>query len=102
MFAAAMVDAGSQLGSLKGGFSGLQDSISGAFWAKAKQPILDLVSGVLPSLQSGLTKVASSLGSWSASVAGSFQKAFSPSVIGTITGKLAAFEQAPAAAAPRG
>ena len=90
VFAAAMVDAGSQLGSLKSGFSGLQDSISGAFWAKAKQPILDLVNGVLPSLQSGLTKVASSLGSWSASVAGSFQKAFSPSVIGTITGKLAA------------
>lgn len=90
VFAAAMVDAGTQLGSLKSRFAGLQDSISGAFWAKAKQPILDLVNGVLPSLQAGLTKVASSLGSWSASVAGSFQKAFSPSVIGTLTSKLAA------------
>lgn len=90
VFAAAMVDAGSQLGSLKGGFSQLQDSISGAFWERAKQPILDLVNGVLPSLQSGLTKVAASLGSWSASVAGSFQAAFSPEVVGTITGKLSA------------
>ncbi|MBF4603767.1 phage tail protein [Curtobacterium sp. VKM Ac-2884] len=90
VFAAAMADAGTQLGSLKGGFSALQDSISGAFWAKAKQPILDLVNGVLPSLQKGLTKVAASLGTWSSSVAKSFQAAFSPSVIGTITSKLAA------------
>lgn len=90
VFAAAMADAGTQLGSLKGGFSSLQDSISGAFWAKAKQPILDLVNGVLPSLQKGLTKVASSLGTWSSSVAKSFRAAFSPSVIGTITSKLAA------------
>lgn len=89
VFAAAMVDAGTQLGSLKGGFSALQDSISGAFWERAKQPILDLVNGVLPSLQSGLTNVASSLGSWSASVAASFQAAFSPEVVGTITGQLA-------------
>lgn len=90
VFAAAMADAGTQLGSLKGGFSALQDSISGAFWEQAKQPILDLVNGVLPSLQSGLTKVASSLGSWSSSVAKSFQAAFPASVIGTITGGLSA------------
>lgn len=90
VFAAAMADAGTRLGSLKSGFAGLQDSISGAFWKRAQQPILDLVNGVLPSLQSGLTKVAASLGTWSSSVAKSFQKAFSPSVIGTITSKLAA------------
>lgn len=88
VFAAAMVDAGSQLGSLKPGFAALQDSISSKFWDQAKQPILDLVNGVLPSLQSGLSNVASSLGTWSASVAKSFQTAFSPEVIGTITGAL--------------
>lgn len=90
VFAAAMKDAGTQLGSLKGGFAGLQDSISGAFWEQAKQPILDLVNGVLPSLKSGLTDVASSLGSWSSSVAKSFQAAFPADVIGTITGGLSA------------
>jgi phage-related protein len=88
VFAAAMADAGTMLGSLKGGFGALQDSISSEFWAKAKQPILDLVNGVLPSLQTGLSGVASSLGSWSASVAASFQTAFSPSVISGILGPL--------------
>jgi phage-related protein len=88
VFAAAMADAGDQLGSLKPRFAALQDSISSKFWDKAKQPILDLVNGVLPSLQKGLNGVASSLGTWSGSVAGSFQKAFSPSVVSGILGPL--------------
>lgn len=90
VFAAAMADAGTQLGSLKPAFSSLQDSISGAFWAEAKKPIIDFVQAVLPSLKSGLTDVATSLGSWSSSVANSFKAAFSPEVIGVLTGGLSA------------
>jgi phage-related protein len=88
VFSAAMVDAKTQLGSLGPQFTALQDDISSSFWAQAKQPILDLVNGVFPALEEGLGHVATSLGKWSASVAGSFQAAFSDEVIGNITGAL--------------
>jgi phage-related protein len=90
VFASAMADAGDQLGSLKPRFAALQDQISSKFWDKAKQPILDLVNGVLPSLRTGLTTIATSLGSWSASVAAAFQAAFDPAIVTNIAGAMAA------------
>jgi phage-related protein len=89
VFAMAMKDAKTQLAGLKPAFDQLQNSVSAAFWAKAKAPIVDMVKSVLPSLQKGLTGVGSALGAFSGSVAGSFQKAFGPAVISGILGPLA-------------
>lgn len=84
----ALKDAGKQLESLNPLWRELADIIQGNFWAKAKQPILDLVRNVFPDLKSGLSDVSNALGDWAGSVAGSFQKAFSGGQIADMMGKL--------------
>jgi len=84
----ALKDASTQLSSLNPLWKQLQTTIQNNFWAKAKQPILDLVNGVFPQLKKGLGDVSSSLGTWAGSVAGSFQKAFGGSVLTGMMSKL--------------
>jgi phage-related protein len=84
----ALKDAGTQLSSLSPLWKQLQTTIQNNFWAKAKQPILDLVNGVFPQLKAGLGDVSSSLGTWAGSVASSFQKAFGGSVLTGMMSKL--------------
>lgn len=66
---AALQDAGDYLGGFKDEFSALQKSISNDFWAKAANPIINFVSGLLGTITPLLRQVASSLGGWTASLA---------------------------------
>lgn len=59
---AALKDAGTYLGHFKEDFSAIQDSISGAFWERAAEPLQNLVQSVLPILSQRLTEIGSELG----------------------------------------
>jgi phage-related protein len=85
----ALKDAGTQLSSLNPLWKQLQSTIQTNFWAKAKQPILDLVNGVFPQLKAGLGTVSTAMGAWAGSVAGSFQKAFGGGVLQGLMNQLA-------------
>ncbi|WP_188760933.1 hypothetical protein [Cnuibacter physcomitrellae] len=73
----ALRGAGTQLEPLKQSFLDLRDTIGAEFWARARDPIIDFVNGVLPQLQTGFASVASSLGGYASSLAASFASAFS-------------------------
>lgn len=87
--AVALSAAKTQLESLQPVWSSLKATIQDNFWARAQQPILDLVNGVFPQLTDGLAAVSNSLGAWAASVAGSFQAAFGGGQLATLMGLLA-------------
>lgn len=84
----ALKDAGTQLKSLNPLWAKLKATIQDNFWAKAKKPILDLVHNIFPALKSGLGDVSTSLGTWAASVVGSFQAAFGGEVLTGLMSKL--------------
>ncbi|GIT80177.1 hypothetical protein LLS1_18460 [Leifsonia sp. LS1] len=88
VLAVALSDAGTQLGSLSSVWTRLKSVISDNFWAKAKQPIIDFVQSTLPQLSAGLEGVSSSLGSWTASLADGFKKAFGDGVLANMLAKL--------------
>lgn len=84
----AMKDAGTQLGSLAPQFKALQDSVSAAFWDKAKAPIIDMVNTVLPNFKAGMTDVADAIGQQFGAIAGTMKTAFSADVIGPMMDNL--------------
>ena len=85
----AMKDAGTQLGSLGPQFKALQNSVSTAFWEKAKKPILDMVNTVLPAFSTGMTKVSSAIGTQFGAIANTMKSALGGDVIGPMMDRLA-------------
>lgn len=77
----ALVDLKTQLASLGPSFARLQNVVSSTFWEGARQPILDLVNAVLPSLQTGMQGTAKALGGLFANLASSLQAALGPQVL---------------------
>jgi phage-related protein len=73
----ALSDSAKQLSSLAPVWTEIKQIVRDNFWDNAKQPILDLVNNTFPQLKGALKSTASELGSWSASVAKSFERAFS-------------------------
>lgn len=88
VFVIALKNAKTELASLNPLWKTLNATIQKNFWGAAKQPILDLVKSIFPQLKSSLASVSSALGTWSGSVAKSFQKAFGGNAITTIMGNL--------------
>lgn len=68
VFAMAMADVKTVLGDLGPAFGSLQDSVSGAFWATAAQPIRDMVYNLMPLLTTHLTTIATHMGGWAVAI----------------------------------
>lgn len=66
---AAFKDAGEYLGQFKDDFGALQDVISDSFWSQAAAPIQNMLTTLLPSLNTALEGVAGSLGGMFAGMA---------------------------------
>ncbi|BDI23536.1 hypothetical protein [Herbiconiux sp. L3-i23] len=81
VFAVALAGAKDQLSDLAPAFEGLKNLIQENFWSEARQPILDLVNGLLPQLEAGLGRTASALGVWTTSLSSGFQQAFGGGVL---------------------
>ncbi|MFD7738060.1 hypothetical protein [Kitasatospora sp. NPDC059800] len=77
---AAFKDFNKVLPEVKGQLSGLQDTISSAFWAKAAQPIRELVDGLLPKFTAGVAKTADQLGGFFAGFATALQGSLDPAL----------------------
>ncbi|WP_382307275.1 hypothetical protein [Herbiconiux sp. UC225_62] len=86
--AVALSAAKEQLSELQPVWTSLKATIQDNFWARARQPILDLVNGVFPQLSDGLAAASNSLGAWAASIATSFQAAFGGDVLANMLGLL--------------
>ena len=69
IFVAAMKDASDVLADLQPAFEGLQQQISGSFWANAAQPIRDFANTAISELSPAVSLVAANLGSMTAAIA---------------------------------
>ena len=69
IFIAAMKDAKDVLADLKPAFEGLQQQISGSYWANAAQPIRDFANTAISELSPAVSLVAANLGTMTAAVA---------------------------------
>lgn len=88
--ALAMKDAGEQLKTLGPAFKNLQKSASGAFWAEAKKPIIDMTRSVLPAFQRGLTNVAKQYGVMAAAMSSTLTKQLDTKSVDKMFGQLQA------------
>ncbi|MFE0964057.1 MULTISPECIES: hypothetical protein [Streptomyces] len=79
---AALKDFNKVLPGVKKQLSELQDLISANFWAKAKEPIQDLIDSVFPTLQEKLGETSTAIGSFFASFASDLQKNLTPEALG--------------------
>lgn len=74
----ALRNAGDELSPLKDDMSELGEIINGAFWSRARQPILDLVTGLMPQLRVAFDELASGIGDFT----GAMSKAFGEELAG--------------------
>ncbi|MCY0933627.1 phage tail protein [Streptomyces sp. H34-S4] len=77
---AAFRDFNKILPEVKGKLSDLQNQISDNFWAKAKEPIRDLVDGLLPKFSAGLSNAATEVGLFFGAFAGHLKGALDPAL----------------------
>lgn len=68
----ALRNAGTELGSLKDDMSELGDIINDAFWTQARQPILDLVNGLMPQLRNSFRELSTGIGQFTGELAKAF------------------------------
>lgn len=68
----ALRNAKTELSPLSDDMSELSGIINGAFWSRARQPILDLVTGLMPQLRNSFREVSSGIGDFTASLANAF------------------------------
>lgn len=81
---AALKDMKTVLKDLGPGFKALQDNISRAFWEQAEQPIRDLVSALLPSLNVQLANTAQALGSMFGDLSNAIRENVTPEYLDTV------------------
>jgi hypothetical protein len=72
VLAVALQDASEQLAPLKDDMSELRDIISTGFWDQAREPIIDLVEGLMPQLRTSFERLADGVGGFVGSLADSF------------------------------
>ncbi|MFI5863565.1 hypothetical protein [Streptomyces sp. NPDC051546] len=77
---AAFKDFNKVLPEVKGKLSELQNQISSNFWAKAKEPIRDLVDGLLPKFTAGIANASTEIGTFFGTFAGHLQGALDPAL----------------------
>lgn len=68
----ALRNAGTELGSLKDDMSELGDIINDAFWTQARQPILDLVTDLMPQLRNSFRELSTGIGQFTGELAKAF------------------------------
>lgn len=73
----ALKNANTELSPLKDNMSELGDIINGEFWGRARQPIIDLVQGLMPQLRTAFADLSSGIGDFTAAMADSFGKELS-------------------------
>ena len=74
LMSVAWADVGKHLDSLTPKFTRLGDIISDSYWAEARGPILDLVNGLMPQLESSMERASRALGSFTGALADSFAR----------------------------
>ncbi|WP_369186487.1 hypothetical protein [Streptomyces sp. R08] len=77
---AALKDFNKVIPEVKTALSGLQDTISENFWAKAAEPIRAVVDDLLPKFRDGVSKTATELGSFFGSFATNLGTSLSPAL----------------------
>ncbi|MEU6959589.1 hypothetical protein [Streptomyces chrestomyceticus] len=77
---AALKDFNKVVPEAKTALSGLQDTISENFWAKAAKPIREMVDGLLPEFTAGVAKTATQLGGFFGGLATSLKGALNPAL----------------------
>ncbi|WP_100813010.1 phage tail protein [Microbacterium lacus] len=68
----ALKNAGSELSVLKDDMSELGDIINETFWTRARQPIIDLVQGLMPQLRVAFRDLAEGMGDFTAAMSQAF------------------------------
>lgn len=68
----AWKDAGTELADLKQPFRDLQDVMSSSYWREAREPIRELVTGLMPQMERALGRASGALGSFTGALADSF------------------------------
>src|SRR5690606_924708 len=68
----ALRNGGTELAELKDDMSELGDIINDAFWGKARQPILDLVNGLMPQLRNSFRELSTGIGEFAGALAEAF------------------------------
>ena len=86
---AALQDFNREVPKIRDDLGMLQDRISDRFWDKARVPLLDAWNTVLPSLQRGLDRTATSLGTWTARMSEALAGAFDEGTMDKMFGNLA-------------
>ena len=72
----AFRNAGDELSVLKDDMSELGDLINETFWSRARQPIINLVQGLMPQLRNAFRDLSSGVGDFTGAMADSFAEAF--------------------------
>lgn len=70
----ALRNAGTELSPLKDDMRELGDIINGEFWGRARQPILDLVTGLMPQLRTAFADLSAGVGDFTAAMSNAFGK----------------------------
>lgn len=68
----ALRNSGTELASLKDDMSELGGIINDAFWGQARQPILDLVNGLMPQLRNSFRELSTGIGQFTGELAKAF------------------------------
>lgn len=70
----ALKNANTELAPLKDNMSELGDIINGEFWGRARQPIIDLVQGLMPQLRTSFADLSAGIGDFTAAMSRAFGK----------------------------
>lgn len=81
VLAIALGSAKDELADLAPAWRTIRDLVRDNFWSRAREPIRDLVNGLLPQMESGLGRTATALGNWAAAVSRGFQDALGGGVL---------------------
>jgi hypothetical protein len=84
----ALAQVGDRLNDLLPLWDDLKTAIGDNFWVEAEEPIRRLVTDLFPSMRAGLTRTATALGQWSASLADAFRTALTGEVVGRMFDRL--------------
>jgi phage-related protein len=68
----ALRNAGTELAPLKSSISELGDIINGTFWDRARQPIIDLVTNLMPQLRNSFRDISAGVGDFTAEMSRAF------------------------------
>jgi uncharacterized protein YneF (UPF0154 family) len=79
--ALALRDFNKELPGVKSQLAGIRAEMSDAFWQRARQPMVEMFSVLLPKIQSGFTKTGTALGTFFGNLATSFKDAFDGNVL---------------------